>query len=117
MNLNYHSLSVISLTTRYTSTSSIIMFVATEPSTTTTCSVIQWSPLCRHFEFGEILSATNNFDESIVIGHGGFGKVYKGKIDNGSTLAAIKRLDSMPIKGNPSFGLKSKCFPGCATVI
>ncbi|KAM0030926.1 putative non-specific serine/threonine protein kinase [Helianthus debilis subsp. tardiflorus] len=97
------------------------MFVATESSstTTTTCSVIQWSPLRRHFEFGEILSATHNFDESLLIGHGGFGKLYKGNIDNGSALvvAAIKRLDAMSNQGNPSSGQKSKCFPSCVIVI
>ncbi|CAI9291331.1 unnamed protein product [Lactuca saligna] len=60
---------------------------------------------CRHFEFPEILSATNNFDESLVIGCGGFGKVYKGNIISGSTvvLAAIKRLDSMSSQGESEF--------------
>ncbi|KAM0030932.1 putative protein kinase RLK-Pelle-CrRLK1L-1 family [Helianthus debilis subsp. tardiflorus] len=79
------------------------MFVATETSTTS--SAIQQSQLCRHFEFGEIRSATKNFDESLVIGHGGFGKVYKGNIDNGSSLvvAAIKRLDAMSDQGESEF--------------
>ncbi|KAM0030942.1 putative protein kinase RLK-Pelle-WAK family [Helianthus debilis subsp. tardiflorus] len=78
------------------------MFVATgneyEPS-------VQWSQLCRHFEFHEILTTTKNFDESLVIGRGGFGKVYKGNIKNGSTLvaAAIKRLDSMSNQGASEF--------------
>ncbi|XP_021981092.1 CBL-interacting serine/threonine-protein kinase 23 [Helianthus annuus] len=79
------------------------MFVATgneyEPSS------VQWSQLCRHFEFHEILSATKNFDESLVIGRGGFGKVYKGNIKNGSTVvaAAIKRLDTMSNQGASEF--------------
>ncbi|KAI3738184.1 hypothetical protein L2E82_28204 [Cichorium intybus] len=60
---------------------------------------------CRRFEFPEILLATNNFDESLVIGHGGFGKVYKGNILNGSTVvsSAIKRLDSMSTQGATEF--------------
>ncbi|KAL8252336.1 hypothetical protein R6Q59_036029 [Mikania micrantha] len=60
---------------------------------------------CRHFEFPEILIATENFDESLVIGSGGFGKVYKGNVTIGTNLvvAAIKRLDSMSNQGAAEF--------------
>lgn len=53
--------------------------------------------LCGRFSLAEILSASNHFDESLVIGRGGFGKVYKGSIDSGvaSCTVAIKRLNSM----------------------
>ncbi|KAL4580879.1 hypothetical protein LXL04_017085 [Taraxacum kok-saghyz] len=73
-----------------------------QPSTS---SSTDGSQPCRRFEFTEILSATDNFNESLVVGHGGFGKVYKGKILNGSTLivAAIKRLDSMSNQGEEEF--------------
>ncbi|GLT78848.1 hypothetical protein SLA2020_503690 [Shorea laevis] len=40
--------------------------------------------------FAEIQSATNNFDEKLLIGKGGFGNVYIGKLKNGSN-AAVKR--------------------------
>ncbi|KAA8531224.1 hypothetical protein F0562_005862 [Nyssa sinensis] len=46
--------------------------------------------LCRHFSLLEMKLATKNFDESQVIGVGGFGKVYKGIVDGG-TKVAIKR--------------------------
>nr|GEW87543.1 serine/threonine/dual specificity protein kinase, catalytic domain-containing protein [Tanacetum cinerariifolium] len=64
-----------------------------------------WSQPCRQFEFPEILVATENFNESLVVGSGGFGKVYKGNIVNGSSLvvAAIKRLDSMSNQGAVEF--------------
>ncbi|WVZ05088.1 hypothetical protein V8G54_018434 [Vigna mungo] len=48
--------------------------------------------LCRHFTIAEIAEATNNFDELFIVGVGGFGNVYKGYIDDGSTPVAIKRL-------------------------
>ncbi|CAH1449654.1 unnamed protein product [Lactuca virosa] len=70
-----------------------------------TCSSIESSQPCRHFELHEILLATDNLDESLVIGHGGFGKVYKGNITNGSivSVAAIKRLDPMSSQGASEF--------------
>uniref|UniRef100_K4A6Y2 Protein kinase domain-containing protein n=2 Tax=Setaria italica TaxID=4555 RepID=K4A6Y2_SETIT len=48
------------------------------------------SDLCRHFSFEEIKAATNNFDESLLVGEGAFGRVYHGKIDGGATEVAIK---------------------------
>lgn len=63
----------------------------TTKSTTTTKSSLP-SDLCRHFSLPEIKSATNNFDDVFIVGVGGFGHVYKGYIDNGSTPVAIKRL-------------------------
>ncbi|KAL8242795.1 hypothetical protein R6Q59_013097 [Mikania micrantha] len=61
--------------------------------------------LCRQFMFSEIQQATQNLDESLVIGHGGFGKVYKGTITNGShpLIVAIKRLDSTSDQGASEF--------------
>ncbi|KHN07113.1 Receptor-like protein kinase FERONIA [Glycine soja] len=63
----------------------------TTKSTTTTKSSLP-SDLCRHFSLPEIKSATNNFDDVLIIGVGGFGHVYKGYIDGGFTPVAIKRL-------------------------
>ncbi|CAH1441854.1 unnamed protein product [Lactuca virosa] len=73
-------------------------------------SSLQWPQPCRHFKFPEIRLATRNFDESLVIGHGGFGKVYKATIHNGSSLvvAAIKRLDSKSDQGADEFWAEVK---------
>ncbi|XWS30896.1 hypothetical protein CRYUN_Cryun23aG0030600 [Craigia yunnanensis] len=50
------------------------------------------SDICRHFSLKEIKTANNNFDKNFIIGRGGFGDVYKGFINAGSTPVAIKRL-------------------------
>ncbi|XP_073143305.1 probable receptor-like protein kinase At1g30570 [Henckelia pumila] len=56
----------------------------------------------RRFTVTEIRAATHNFDESLVIGVGGFGKVYKGEIDDG-TLVAIKRSNPQSQQGLAEF--------------
>ncbi|OMO58451.1 hypothetical protein COLO4_34616 [Corchorus olitorius] len=58
--------------------------------------------LCRHFSLWEIKHGTKNFDESQVIGVGGFGKVYKGTIDGG-TEVAIKRSNPSSQQGVHEF--------------
>ncbi|XVF42214.1 hypothetical protein PTKIN_Ptkin01aG0342500 [Pterospermum kingtungense] len=58
--------------------------------------------LSRHFSVSEIKQATDNFDESNVIGVGGFGKVYKGVIDGG-TKVAIKRSNPSSEQGINEF--------------
>ncbi|KAK7337917.1 hypothetical protein VNO77_18508 [Canavalia gladiata] len=58
--------------------------------------------LCRYFSLHEMKQATKNFDESNVIGVGGFGKVYKGVIDNGIEVA-IKRSNPQSEQGVNEF--------------
>ncbi|KAJ4725907.1 putative Receptor-like kinase [Melia azedarach] len=65
--------------------------MASKYSNGTTASVN--SNLGYRFPFVAVQEATNNFDESWAIGIGGFGKVYKGVLNDG-TKVAVKR-------GNP----------------
>lgn len=43
------------------------------------------------FTFRELLHATDNFSSKNILGAGGFGNVYKGKLGDG-TIVAVKRL-------------------------
>ncbi|EOA18663.1 hypothetical protein CARUB_v10007239mg [Capsella rubella] len=61
------------------------------------------SDLCRRFSLFEIKSATDNFEEKLIVGLGGFGSVYKGRIDSGATLVAVKRLDITSNQGAKEF--------------
>ena len=65
---------------------------------------------CRYFSLTEIKSASNNFDEKLCIGRGGFGRVYKGMIMDGPTnhAYAIKRLHSSSNQGAPEFWVEVK---------
>lgn len=56
----------------------------------------------RRFTISEIRAATRSFDENMVIGVGGFGKVFRGEIDDG-TLVAVKRANPQSEQGLNEF--------------
>ncbi|KAF8098420.1 hypothetical protein N665_0267s0005 [Sinapis alba] len=66
------------------------------------------SDICRRFSILEIKSATNNFEKKLIVGVGGFGPVYKGRIDGGATLVAVKRLDISSNQGATEFEAELK---------
>ncbi|VAH65384.1 hypothetical protein VPH35_045966 [Triticum aestivum] len=56
----------------------------------------------RSFTLEEMATATNNFNDSAEIGLGGYGKVYKGNLADGATVA-IKRAHEDSLQGSNEF--------------
>ncbi|GKV16922.1 hypothetical protein SLEP1_g27490 [Rubroshorea leprosula] len=61
------------------------------------------SDICCHFSIAEVKSATQDFDDALLIGSGGFGNVYRGIMKGGTTIAAIKRLNPSSRQGAHEF--------------
>ncbi|CAL9074139.1 unnamed protein product [Musa textilis] len=53
------------------------------------------------FSYSELEKATSNFDDSLKIGEGGYGSVYKGTL--GQKTVAIKKLNSEGMQGQKEF--------------
>ncbi|XP_059656447.1 receptor-like protein kinase FERONIA [Cornus florida] len=70
--------------------------------------MVEEEDLCRRFSLVEIKLATNNFDDKLVIGSGGFGKVYKGLIFGTTGTVAIKRLNLHSNQGANEFWTEIK---------
>ncbi|KAM1204949.1 hypothetical protein ACFX2G_005919 [Malus domestica] len=56
----------------------------------------------KAFTYGEMAAATNKFNSSAQIGQGGYGKVYKGTLADG-TVVAIKRAQEGSLQGEKEF--------------
>ncbi|XP_057966726.1 proline-rich receptor-like protein kinase PERK15 [Malania oleifera] len=56
----------------------------------------------RFLAYEELKGATNNFEPASILGEGGFGRVYKGVLSDG-TAVAIKRLTSGGQQGDKEF--------------
>ncbi|KAL9395216.1 hypothetical protein Peur_014501 [Populus x canadensis] len=56
----------------------------------------------RSFTFRELAAATRNFREVNLIGEGGFGRVYKGRLETGE-LVAVKQLNQDGLQGDQEF--------------
>ncbi|KAF5936658.1 hypothetical protein HYC85_024164 [Camellia sinensis] len=56
----------------------------------------------RFLEYEELKEATNNFEPASILGEGGFGRVFKGVLSDG-TAVAIKRLTNGGQQGDKEF--------------
>lgn len=56
----------------------------------------------RFLAYEELKEATNNFEPASLLGEGGFGRVFKGVLSDG-TAVAIKRLTSGGQQGDKEF--------------
>ncbi|OAY77494.1 Serine/threonine-protein kinase PBS1 [Ananas comosus] len=54
------------------------------------------------FTFRELAAATKNFRQDCLLGEGGFGRVYKGRLEGGQVVA-VKQLDRNGLQGNREF--------------
>ncbi|MED6143506.1 hypothetical protein PIB30_006764 [Stylosanthes scabra] len=57
----------------------------------------------REFKFGELKKATNNFDDKVKLGKGGYGVVYKGTLPKEKKEVAVKKFSRDSVKGIEDF--------------
>ncbi|XP_012848420.1 PREDICTED: serine/threonine-protein kinase PBS1-like [Erythranthe guttata] len=55
------------------------------------------------FTFRELANATDNFNPELLVGEGGFGRVYKGHLNKTNQIVAVKQLDRNGVQGNREF--------------
>ncbi|KAF5443591.1 hypothetical protein F2P56_036136 [Juglans regia] len=55
------------------------------------------------FTFRELAAATKNFRPESFLGEGGFGRVYKGRLETTGQIVAVKQLDRNGLQGNREF--------------
>ncbi|XP_073283751.1 serine/threonine-protein kinase PBL27-like [Primulina huaijiensis] len=55
------------------------------------------------FTFRELAVATKNFRPECLLGEGGFGRVYKGRLESTGQVVAVKQLDRNGLQGNREF--------------
>lgn len=71
------------------------------------CGQILAHPNLKIYTFSELKSATKNFRNDTILGEGGFGKVYKGwieekfvsKLQGSGSVIAVKKLNSESMQG------------------
>ncbi|KAG6406183.1 hypothetical protein SASPL_133782 [Salvia splendens] len=65
--------------------------------------------MARSFTLKELTAATQNFKDANMIGEGGFGNVYKGRLECG-TVVAVKQLNLEGLQGHQEFVVESRPY-------
>ncbi|KAK3119336.1 hypothetical protein QOZ80_9BG0718260 [Eleusine coracana subsp. coracana] len=68
------------------------------------------APDISYFSFSQILDATNNLSQMNLLGIGGFGSVYKGKLPSGRDIA-VKRHSKSSFQGPEQFRTEIEAIP------
>ncbi|KAK4407330.1 putative serine/threonine-protein kinase PBL26 [Sesamum angolense] len=55
------------------------------------------------FTYRELATATKNFRQEYLLGEGGFGRVYRGRLERTDQMVAVKQLDRNGLQGNREF--------------
>ncbi|KAL2470417.1 putative serine/threonine-protein kinase RLCKVII [Abeliophyllum distichum] len=74
-----------------------------DASNSPSCDGENNSVKARSFTYAELLAAMQNFKEDFFLGEGGFGKVYKGHLQDTNEIVAIKQLDRNGCQGIREF--------------
>lgn len=84
----------------------VSLFPAEKPMTESAVSAVGSLPhpttSTRFIAYEELKEATNNFEPASILGEGGFGRVFKGVLSDGTSVA-IKRLTSGGQQGDKEF--------------
>ncbi|WOH12572.1 hypothetical protein DCAR_0832077 [Daucus carota subsp. sativus] len=59
--------------------------------------------VAQTFTLSELSAATNDFSQESFIGEGGFGRVYKGVLQNTGQVVAVKQMDRGGLQGHREF--------------
>eukprot|EP00270_Netrium_digitus_P005100 TRINITY_DN1664_c0_g1_i1.p1 TRINITY_DN1664_c0_g1~~TRINITY_DN1664_c0_g1_i1.p1 ORF type:complete len:490 (+),score=30.56 TRINITY_DN1664_c0_g1_i1:203-1672(+) len=67
-------------------------------------SALAGTPIAaKTFTFEELSRATAHFSSRNFVGEGGFGRVYKGRLESTGQIVAVKQLDRNGLQGNREF--------------
>ncbi|KAM7527394.1 hypothetical protein LguiB_030804 [Lonicera macranthoides] len=93
------------VSTETTNNKSVPVGIPKEPKNNkeTTVEIPNNNIAAQTFTYRELATATRNFRRECLIGEGGFGRVYKGKLEKTGQVVAVKQLDRNGCQGNREF--------------